>query len=111
MAVRRAPPQDVQWRAGHTTPAMIEAYISNARYEAGANFGTPLPPLPSALFQRPTPEGSSGGGNGGAPEYWSNSGGLVGKCIKKTDKYVEAPGIEPGSENVDPLLLRAYSVV
>ena len=33
MAVRRDPPQDVQWRAGHTTPAMTERYIANARYE------------------------------------------------------------------------------
>jgi integrase len=51
MAVRRDAPQDVQWRAGHTTPAMTEAYISNARYQAGANFGTPLPPLPAELLK------------------------------------------------------------
>lgn len=49
MAVRRDPPQDVQWRAGHTTSTMTEAYITNARYNAGANFGTPLPPLPDDL--------------------------------------------------------------
>ncbi len=53
MAVRRDPPQDIQWRAGHTTPAMTEAYISNARYQVGANFGTPLPPLPACLLVRP----------------------------------------------------------
>lgn len=61
MAVRRDPPQDVQWRAGHTTPAMTEAYISNARYQAGTNFGTPLPPLPDALLAMPASEGSTGG--------------------------------------------------
>lgn len=50
MAVRRDPPQDVQWRAGHTTPAMTEKYIANARYQAGANFGTPLGPLPKCIL-------------------------------------------------------------
>lgn len=50
MAVRRDSPQDVQWRAGHTTPAMTEAYIANARYQAGASFGTPLGPLPAGLM-------------------------------------------------------------
>jgi hypothetical protein len=50
MAVRRDPPQDVQWRAGHTTPAMTEKYIANARYQAGANFGTPLGPLPACIL-------------------------------------------------------------
>jgi integrase len=50
MAVRRDPPQDVQWRAGHTTPATTERYIAQARYEAGDNFGTPLPPLPAELL-------------------------------------------------------------
>jgi integrase len=50
MAVRRDPPQDIQWRAGHTTAAMTEKYIENARYEAGANFGEPLPPLPACLL-------------------------------------------------------------
>lgn len=50
MAVRRDAPQDVQWRAGHTTAAMTEKYIAEARYQAGANFGTPLGPLPSCLL-------------------------------------------------------------
>lgn len=52
MSVRRDPPQDVQWRAGHTTSTMTEAYIVNARYEAGANFGVPLGPLPQAMIER-----------------------------------------------------------
>lgn len=52
MSVRRDPPQDVQWRAGHTTSTMTEAYIANARYEAGANFGVPLGPLPEAVIER-----------------------------------------------------------
>jgi len=60
MAVRRDPPQDIQWRAGHTTPAMTEAYIANARYQAGTNFGTPLPPLPEAVLVPPEPEKSFG---------------------------------------------------
>lgn len=50
MAVRRDPPQDVQWRAGHTTPDMTERYIANARHEAGPAFGTPLGPLPTCLI-------------------------------------------------------------
>jgi integrase len=50
MAVRRDPPQDIQWRAGHTTPAMTEKYIAQARFAAGANFGTPFPPLPASLL-------------------------------------------------------------
>lgn len=50
MAVRRDPPQDVQWRAGHTTSAMTERYITNARYEAGASFGEPLPRLPESVL-------------------------------------------------------------
>src|SRR5438067_2048781 len=52
MALRRDPPQDVQWRAGHTTSAMTEKYIAEARYQAGANFGEPLPPLPRELSAR-----------------------------------------------------------
>ncbi|MDB4945885.1 MAG: hypothetical protein JWP97_5419 [Labilithrix sp.] len=63
MAVRRDPPQDVQWRAGHTTPKQTEEYIGNARYEAGPTFGTPLAPLPAALLLRgeqpEPPEGSA----------------------------------------------------
>ncbi len=50
MAVRRDPPQDVQWRAGHATPQMTERYIAEARYEAGDNFGTPLAPLPASFL-------------------------------------------------------------
>ena len=50
MALRRDPPQDIQWRAGHTTPAMTEAYIANAKYHAGANFGQPLATLPAVLL-------------------------------------------------------------
>lgn len=55
MAVRRDPPQDVQWRAGHTTLAMTEKYIAQARYEAGPSFGTPLGPIPTALIH-PDPD-------------------------------------------------------
>ncbi len=50
MAVRRDPPQDVQWRAGHTSPLMTERYIGGARLEAGTHFGTPFPPLPDTLL-------------------------------------------------------------
>lgn len=49
MAVRRDPPQDIQWRAGHTTPAMTERYIAEARHQAGPGFGHPFPALPEAL--------------------------------------------------------------
>jgi integrase len=51
MAVRRDPPQDVQWRAGHSSPVMTEKYIAQARYEAGEKFGVPLPPLPESLLK------------------------------------------------------------
>ena len=50
MAVRRDPPQSVQWRLGHTTAVMTEKYIAQAQYEAGPNFGEPLAPLPPALI-------------------------------------------------------------
>ena len=50
MAVRRDPPQDIQWRAGHSTPAMTEKYIAQARYEAGDSFGVPFPPLPASFL-------------------------------------------------------------
>ena len=79
MAVRRGPPQDIQWRAGHTTSAMTEACITNARYQAGASFGTPLPS--SVLARSPADKTTN-------PRFCR---GFV----------VEAPGIEPGSENVD----------
>lgn len=90
MAVRRDPPQDVQWRLGHATPAMTEAYIANARYEAGANFGEPLPPLPAELLRRLPPEGASGN--------WPGFGVLVRKRAKNSGKVVEAPGIENSRE-------------
>jgi hypothetical protein len=48
--VRRDPPQDVQWRGGHTTATMTEAYIAQARYHAGPSFGVPLGPLPKGLI-------------------------------------------------------------
>lgn len=69
MAVRRDPPQDVQWRAGHTTPAMTEKYIASARYEAGANFGEPLAPLPTVLLGRSTERTTE------ALTVWNDSGG------------------------------------
>ena len=50
MAVRRDPPQDIQWRAGHSTPAMTERYIAEARFAAGLNFGTPFPALPADVL-------------------------------------------------------------
>ncbi len=55
MAVRRDPPQDIQWRLGHTTALMTEHYISEARYAAGASFGVPLGPLPTCLIH-PEPD-------------------------------------------------------
>lgn len=52
MAVRRDPPQDIQWRAGHSTPAMTERYCAEARFNAGAGFGHPFPPLPVSVMAR-----------------------------------------------------------
>jgi len=53
MAIRGDEPLRIQWRAGHTSFAMTEKYISQARrFEAG--FGTPFAPLPQALFERST---------------------------------------------------------
>lgn len=49
-AVRGDDPRTVQWVAGHTTPNMTEAYVAQARYEAGIDFGQPFPPLPESLF-------------------------------------------------------------
>jgi hypothetical protein len=50
MAVRRDPPQDVQWRLGYTNAAMTEKYVGEARYAPGPSFGTPFPPLPAAVL-------------------------------------------------------------
>jgi len=45
MAVRGDEPLRIQWRAGHTSFAMTEKYIAQARrFEAG--FGAPFAPLP-----------------------------------------------------------------
>jgi integrase len=50
MAVRRDPPQDIQWRLAHKDAKTTEIYIGEARYAAGANFGEPLAPLPPDLL-------------------------------------------------------------
>lgn len=67
MAMRRDPPQDVQWRLGHTSPVMTERYIMEARYQAGKNFGEPLPPLPECLLRKddgPEPGGDDSSAEG-----------------------------------------------
>lgn len=46
MCVRRDPPKEIQWRAGHTTADTTERYIAQAQFAAGRSFGTPFPPLP-----------------------------------------------------------------
>jgi hypothetical protein len=89
MAVRRDPPQDVQWRAGHTTAAMTERYIANARYEAGPNSGEPLAPLPAELIA------ASGGDV--IENVITTQPKRISQCGRPVT--VEAPGIEPGSEN------------
>jgi hypothetical protein len=49
---------------------------------------------------------------GGTNGPRGTSGPQIGPNVSQMyEIIVEAPGIEPGSENVDPLLLRAYSVV
>jgi integrase len=53
MAIRGDEPLRIQWRAGHTSFAMTEKYIAQARrFEAG--FGAPFAPLPSSLIDWPT---------------------------------------------------------
>ena len=48
MAIRGDDPLRIQWRAGHTSFAMTEKYIAQARrFEAG--FGNPFEPLSSLL--------------------------------------------------------------
>jgi len=85
MAVRRDPPHDVQWRAGHTTLAMTEKYIAEARYEAGPSFGEPLAPLPTVVIN---PDADD-------PAAVIESVIVVRKPGKKPVKVVEAPGIVP----------------
>ncbi len=51
MAVRRDPPQDIQWRLAHSDAKTTEIYIANAKNEAGTSFGTPLGPLPSEVLK------------------------------------------------------------
>jgi integrase len=87
MAVRRDPPQDVQWRAGHTTPAMTEAYIANARYQAGANFGAPLAPLPQQVLRALPPDGGGG--------FWSSFGISVEKGSKAPRKRWRRRELKP----------------
>jgi len=85
MAVRRDPPQDVQWRAGHTTGEMTERYIAAARYEAGDSFGTPFPPLPDALLETARGEVTArfGGFIGSRREY-------VGEAVRRSVSADEA---------------------
>jgi hypothetical protein len=50
MAIRGDDPLRIQWRAGHTSFAMTEKYIAQARrFEAG--FGVPFGPLPPELHR------------------------------------------------------------
>lgn len=92
MAVRRDPPQDVQWRAGHTTSTMTEQYITNARYEAGATFGTRCPSCPRACsFPRPRPTSLPSPRR--EEKYWYGFRVSVEKDPKNIEKTVEAPGI------------------
>jgi len=59
MAIRGDEPLHIQWCAGHTSFAMTEEYIAQARrFEAG--FGSPFAPLPSALFDRSTERSTKG---------------------------------------------------
>jgi hypothetical protein len=59
MAIRGDDPLRIQWRAGHTSFAMTEKYIAQARrYEAG--FGIPFAPLPQALIDRSTNRSTEG---------------------------------------------------
>lgn len=94
MSVRRDPPQDIQWRAGHTTPTMTELYIANARHEAGPRFGEPLAPLPIEVLKLPPPEAAIDAGSD-REGFGSNSGPFRTKKKKNPDEVVEAPGIEP----------------
>jgi len=63
MALRGDSPHEVQWRMGHATAVMTENYIAEARYEAGPNFGTPLPPLPVELIEGSDSERLATGGD------------------------------------------------
>ena len=60
MAIRGDEPLRIQWRAGHTSFAMTEKYIAQARrFEAG--FGRPFEPLPPGLLDRSTYRSSTRG--------------------------------------------------
>ena len=92
MSVRRDPPQDIQWRLGHSDLATTEGYIGEARQAAGPTFGEPLAPIPDALLRalaggnkKPPPDSSGGGSGGGKPSVRN-----------ETIMLVEAPGIEHG---------------
>ncbi len=78
MAVRRDPPQDIQWRAGHTTAAMTEKYIAQARFAAGANFGQPFPPIPESLLRALAASGSASGSGSRSTHV------LPGKAVRRT---------------------------
>ncbi len=59
MAIRGDEPLRIQWRAGHTSFAMTEKYIAQARrFEAG--FGAPFGPLPKGLSDWPTDRSTVG---------------------------------------------------
>lgn len=91
MVMRGDEPAHIQWRLAHGDLRTTEIYIREAKYQAGPNFGEPLAPIPSELI-----EGSKDGGivDGTAIERC----GQVADSIEET---VEAPGIEPGSENFE----------
>lgn len=70
----------------------VQRYIANARYEAGPNFGEPLGPLPPELIA------ASGGDV--IDRVITTEPARISQCGRVVT--VEAPGIEPGSENSTP---------
>ena len=102
-AVRGDEPLRIMQRAGHRDFSTTQGYIREAENLREANFGEPFPPLPAALLaveEEPGPAEAAPG--------WAISARNSGSDEKPSAKdqcgrpvMVEAPGIEPGSENFE----------
>jgi integrase len=91
-AVRGDDPLKIKQRAGHSTFSTTEGYIREAE-NLREGFGAVFPPLPASLLKSVGPTGQGLG----------QEARLYGDLSRE---MVEAPGIEPGSENGLPAHLR-----
>jgi len=101
-AVRGDDPLKIKQRAGHATFTTTEGYIREAENLRDV-FGDVFPVLPGDLLKPPTKRGRK------VSASVSAFGVARIAAHRENKRYlVEAPGIEPGSENFSLMPLRAY---